>query len=94
MKKQEIKLGDKVRCIITGFTGITIAKTEFLNKCVQWSVLPKMSKEAKTKSIMPEEVAIDEESLEVVKKPTKKVKKIEKNGFGGPMRRNLTRRNF
>lgn len=90
MFKREIKLGDKVRCIHTGFTGTAIAKTEFLNKCIQWHVLPR----GKDKGKMPEDMGIDEESLELVKKPTKKVKKIEKNGNGGGMTRGLNRRNF
>ena len=28
---REIKLGDKVRCKITGFTRTAVAKTEFIN---------------------------------------------------------------
>ncbi|GAG69867.1 unnamed protein product, partial [marine sediment metagenome] len=36
----------------------------------------------------------NEESLELIRKPTKKVEKIEKNGDGGPMRRGLKQRGF
>ena len=84
---KEIKLGDKVRCKITGFTGIAVAKTEFLNGCVQWNVLPKAGKDAK----MPEDMGIDEQSLEII--PLKK-KKIKRRDTGGAMNRNLSRRNF
>lgn len=74
--KQKIKLGDKVRCKITGFIGIAVARTEFINGCVQYSVAPKISKDSK----FPEEYPVDEQSLEVL--PVKK-KKIEKNENGG-----------
>ncbi len=83
----EIKLGDKVKDRHTGFVGIAVAKTEFVNGCIQWSVLSKVGKDNK----MPEEVGIDEGSLEVVKKPDKKVVKRE---TGGAMTRGLVRRNF
>ena len=84
---KEIKLGDKVMCKLTGFTGIAVAKTEFLNGCVQWSVLSKMGKDKK----MPEEIGIDEQSLEII--PLKK-KKIKRRDTGGAMNRNLSRRNY
>ena len=32
----KIKLGDKVRCKITGFIGIAVVRSEFLNVCIQW----------------------------------------------------------
>jgi len=84
---KEIKLGDKVRCKLTGFIGIAVAKTEFINGCVQWSVLSKIGKDKK----MPEEIGIDEQSLEIV--PLKK-KKIKKSDTGGAMNRNCSRRNY
>lgn len=34
----EPKLGDRLRDRITGFQGIAIAKTEWLNQCVRWTV--------------------------------------------------------
>lgn len=33
-----IKLGDKVTDIVTGYTGIAVGKTEWLNKCVRIAV--------------------------------------------------------
>jgi len=89
--KQEIKLGDRVRCIHTGFTGVAVSRTEFINGCIQWGVLPKL-KDGKTMvDAMPQEVGIDEGSLEVIK--TKK-KKVVKRESGGAITRNLMRRNF
>ena len=88
----KINLGDRVRCIHTGFTGTAVAKTEFINGCIQWSVLPKL-KDGKTSiTAMPEEVGIDEQSLEVVKKPKKK--KVKKRSTGGAMTKQMKRRNF
>ena len=85
--KKEIKLGDKVRCKLTGFTGTAVAKTEFINGCTQWNVMPKGDKNNK----MPEDVSIDEQSLEVV--PIKK-KIIKKKENGGPMTRGLKLRGY
>ena len=77
MKKQEIKLGDQVKCKITGFTGTATARTEFLNGCIQINVAPKMKKgDVK----IPDEIGIDEQSLEVVNKKKKKVKKSDDGG--------------
>lgn len=84
---EKIKLGDKVRCKITGFTGTAVAKTEFINGCIQWNVLPKGDKNNK----MPEDMSIDEQSLEVV--PVKK-KKITKKENGGPTTRGLKLRGY
>ena len=83
---REIKLGDKVKCKITGFTGVAVAKTEFLNGCIQFMVAPKGDKKNK----MPEEIGIDEQSLEIIKVK----KKVVKRDNGGPMTRGLCRRGF
>ncbi len=71
----EIKLGDKVKCKITGFVGIAIAKTEFINKCVQYGIVSKIKKDGK----YPDEIGIDQESLEVIT-PKKKIIKAEQSG--------------
>jgi len=85
--ENKIKLGDKVKCIHTGFTGIVVARTEFINGCIQYNVLPKGDKNNK----MPEEMGIDQRSLEVV--PSVK-KKIIRRSTGGKINRNLKRRNY
>lgn len=84
---KEIKLGDKVRCKITGFTGTAVAKTKFINGCIQWNVLPKGDKKNK----MPEDISIDEQSLEVIKIKKKPVKKRES---GGPMHKGFKLRGY
>ncbi len=84
---KRIKLGDKVRCKHSGFTGIAVAKTEFINGCVQFNVLPKVKKHNEP----IEDIGIDEDSLEVV--ITKK-KKTKSKANGGPMRKGNTFRGF
>ncbi len=84
---EEIQLGDKVRCKNTGFVGIAIAKTEYLNGCIQYDVVPKVDKDNK----MPDPMSIDSQSLEVIS-TTKK--KIIKTNTGGPMRRASVQRGY
>jgi len=79
-----IKLGQKVKCTVTGFTGIATSRVEYLNGCVQFAVTPqKKPKDSK----YPDGSYIDEGQLEVVgqgilvKKKTKKATK----GPGGRM---------
>jgi hypothetical protein len=81
-----IELGDKVKCKHTGFTGIAVSRTEFINGCVQYGVVPKVTKENK----YPDEMGIDEDSLEKV---GVKKKTVKKKATGGPARV-VTRRNF
>ena len=77
---RKIKLRDKVRCKYTGFTGVVVARTEFLNGCVQFSIAPRVGKDNK----FIEELGIDEGSLELISKPKKKAKKpIKKRENGG-----------
>ena len=85
----KIKLGDKVKDKITGFIGVAVARTEFLNGCVQYEVQPKrLDKDHK----IVESVSIDEQSLEVMSVKKKKVVKKETNG--GPMRKGIGIRGY
>jgi len=59
-----VELGDKVKCKVTGVTGIAVAKTEFLNGCVQWEIQAKASKDGK----IPEACSTDEQNVKVVKR--------------------------
>ncbi len=76
----KIELGDKVKCIYTGYYGIATAKTEFINGCIQYVVAAKVDKENKC----PEEVSIDQDSLRVIQKGPKHNKE---EAIGGPMRK-------
>ena len=71
----EIELGDTVKDIYTGFEGVAVARTEFINGCIQFNVAPKWNK--KDNPLM-EEAGVDENSLKVIKKkPVKRVKKVK-----------------
>jgi hypothetical protein len=57
-----IRLGEKVRCRITGFEGTVVARYEFLAGCVRLEVTsPNLDKDGK-----PLTVVFDEPQLEVV----------------------------
>jgi len=83
----EIELGDKVRCKYSGFTGIAVTRVEFINGCVQYGIVPKVTKDKQ----YPEEVGIDEGSLELVS--PKKKKRVVKD-TGGPVTRNIRQRGY
>jgi hypothetical protein len=59
----DIRLGMKVRDVVTGFEGIVIARCEYLNGCLQYGVAPKQKKGETT---MPDSIYIDFQRLEVV----------------------------
>jgi hypothetical protein len=71
-----IKLGNKVKCKVTGYTGIATARHEFINGCVRYSVQDKIDKEGK----LPEEKWFDEGQLVVVGKGVA----LETKQTGGP----------
>ena len=75
--KDKIELGNKLRCKVTGFTGIAIARIEYLNGCVQYGLKPKV--DPKTNKI-EEVVYIDDQQLGVVGRGLVMEKKIT----GGP----------
>lgn len=72
------KLGNELRDKVTGFKGIAIARTEWLNGCFRWVLQPKMGKDGK----VPEGQTFDEPQLEFISKGT--VKEGPKN-TGGPL---------
>ena len=86
-----IKMGQKVRDKITGFEGIVIAKVEYLTRCVQYCVKPRIVEPGK----MPEGCYIDEVQLEVVDEGKPEITpppddgiKIEKKAGSGDWRSN------
>ena len=64
---------------ISGLIGIATSRTEYLNGCVQYAVMPKIKKGA---TEIPH-WNIDEGQLETIK--TKKPIKVKKKKIGGPM---------
>jgi len=65
MEDTEIMLGDTVKEKYTGFKGVCVAKTEFINRCVQFSVAPKFNSKGNPELM---EMSIDEQSLVLIKK--------------------------
>lgn len=96
---KEIELGDTVKCIYSGFTGVAVCKTVFINGCVQYGLVPKWNK---TEKSTPEEAGFDEDSLTIVKRGKRGKEEDEfysddaDEGYnsGGPMRKPPKRRNF
>jgi hypothetical protein len=60
---QEIQLGNKVRCIVTGLTGIATSRVEYLNGCEQICVTPSVKNDGE-----PKHYYVDVNQLEVVGK--------------------------
>lgn len=58
-KRTAVKLGDKVRDAVTGFEGIAVAKTEWLNGCMRVTVQPPIDKDGK----VPDSYTFDEPQL-------------------------------
>ena len=72
-----IELGDTVVDKVSGLEGTAVSRTEYLNGCVNYGVMPKLKKGA---TEMPS-WNIDEDQLRVVKK---KAVKVKKTPTGGP----------
>lgn len=82
----KIDLGSRVKCKITGFEGVVIARTEWLSGCTRVTVKPEKLKDGKT----IEAETFDEPEVEVigvhrmVKERQKAAKQEEKQKRGGP----------
>lgn len=73
-----IKLGNKVKDIVTGYEGIAVSKVEYLNGCVQYCVKPKIDADGK----MPEGQYIDVQQLRFVESG---LEELEISPTGGVM---------
>jgi len=92
-----IELGDTVEDIYTGVKGVAVARTEFINGCVQFSVAQRLDK--KNPPLGPEllDISIDSYSLKIIKKkPKPKIKKVKEDDYdnGGPSRRAVRQRGY
>jgi len=47
----EIVLGSKVRCKVSGFTGIATSRVQYLNGCIQYGITTKVGKDNDVKVI-------------------------------------------
>lgn len=73
---KEIQLGNKVKDKVSGLTGIAVARTEFLNGCIRFTIQP----EAKKDGTIPSECWIDDKQLVIVGKGVT----VEMQRTGGP----------
>jgi hypothetical protein len=80
----EIDLGDEVKDRVSGFKGIVVAVTDYLNQCRKATVQPKCDKDGK----FPDAWSLDISSLDLVKKGAglkkERAEKSKKYGTGGP----------
>jgi len=74
--RPRIRLGSKVRDIVTGFEGVALSRVEYMNGCVQICVKPPVDKAGK----MQEGLYIDIEQLEIIKLAPKRSTKSKKGG--------------
>jgi len=69
----KIELGNKVRDKVTGFEGIATARVEYINKCVQYCVKPKVKEDGKMTNgeyIDIDELEIIDDGIVIESKPT------------------------
>ena len=82
----EIDLGDRVRDIACGFEGVTIQKATYINGCVSFAIMPKVTK----KHPLPDYYWIDHGRLERIDFGISHIAvelKGEKKAPGGPAQR-------
>ena len=76
----EIELGSEVKDKVTGFTGIAVATTHYMQGCNRVLIQPKVDKDM----VIPESQSFDEPDLEVVGRGILPKDKPEKNGGPRP----------
>ena len=77
-----IKLGQKVRDVVTGFTGIAEARTEWMNGCVRITVQPRAFKKDGA-LVVPDNKTFDEEQLAIVTAEPLALPRSRRTGGGG-----------
>ena len=69
--------GDQVKDQVTGFKGIVMAQTHYINGCIRYSVQPSMGKDLEK---LPDQYYFDEAQLVLVKAASVKVKEAPTGG--------------
>ncbi len=77
---KEIKLGDKVKDLVTGFIGIVVEKVECLNGCLRYGLI---ESEVKGKKNEYRTIEIDNQQAEKVDDGINKKTPIKKTKTGG-----------
>jgi hypothetical protein len=78
-----MKLGQRLKDKVSGFTGIATSRTEFLNGCVRIALSPPVDKEGK----MVDERWFDMQQLELVDDgilPKEEPEAVQRMATGGP----------
>jgi hypothetical protein len=81
-----IELGQKVRDKVTGFEGIVVCVSEWLNGCHRVGVKPPLDKDGNDR----DEYWVDAKQLEIIDKENILKKKEKKEKIGGPTSSNPT----
>lgn len=68
-----IELGDEVKDLVSGFKGIAVARTEFLNGCVRLSIAPPIDSDGKH----VDERWFDQEQIDLIQRGKVKRKPAE-----------------
>lgn len=76
---KSVELGDKVKDIVTGYTGIAIARTQWLQGCDRITI----QASAKSDGSVPDSLSVDEPQIAIIKRGVAKPK--AKRTTGGPM---------
>ncbi len=90
---EKIMLGDRVKDRITGFTGIAVSSTEYLNGCIRIAVDPPVDKDGKS----VDQQWFDHQQMNIVEAgafyKSQVAAKTEQNAeqIGGPPRQNPPR---
>jgi hypothetical protein len=63
-KKNEIKLGQEAKCLVTGFEGVVVTVYEYLHGCMRCEIQPKVKEDG----TLPESRVLDAPQLEITKK--------------------------
>ncbi len=83
----KFNLGDKVRDLVTGFSGIVVGHTVWLTGCDTYVVNPQVIHEGKpVQSTTFDDHALELIEKEAVKLPDAKAAKAQKAKVGGPER--------
>lgn len=77
---EQVELGDKVKCLVTGVVGIVTSIAKCLNGCDRATIQPPAGKDKK----MPDAFWVDLPQLKITQKNAYKVKPDRERWTGGP----------
>lgn len=90
MSETKVNLGDEVKDLVTGYTGIAVARIKSMNGCIQYTIVARKKK--KVDDLVRDYPTIDEQSLKVIKRNavpstenSKEEEKIARHKSGGLM---------